>query len=481
MGLLQNFLFTEKAVSRAVTRSQFVEQIALWFGGGTRYASGVTGLRLGPIWQSPHNLSFVQATNKGYKAIVWVRACVDVIGKSLGAAEWHVYKKGSNKPIPNHDIEVLLNRPNPYQDKSEFFQAMAGYLSLAGNDYMEKVVVTNRAQGGLKVKQLWHMRPDWIAPVPDPLTFVRCYVLNTPTVTNEEVDVQRVMHLKYFDPLNPYVGISPISSAYRSIYAEEGASEWNQALFDNYAAPSGILSTEGTMVPEDRIALKEEILQEYTGANRFNPMVLWGGLKWQQITLSHEDVQFLEQTIKNKEEICAVMGVPAVMVGAVADPSYSNAAQARLSFWEDRIDPMLRWICAKFNNDIVQPYYGDDVELRYDISNVPAFRKALSEKTATAKILITMGFPLNDVNQKLKLGMDPVPWGDVAWMPTSVMPVDEDGVDRLLMGEDPGNPNSGLDNQEEPDPNADDPNAINGEEDTSGDDVTDNQRNKGRR
>lgn len=442
MGLFSNFLYTEKAAQAAPAgRSEFVNQMAQWFGGGNRRA-GLMGLS--PVWTGTQNLSFIQASNKGYKAIVWVRACVDLWGKSLGAADWKVYKRGTDTPIPGHELELLMRRPNPFQDKSEFFQTFAGNMALAGNDYWEKVVVTNRGTGSgkLKVKQLWHMRPDWVAPVPDPVNFISGYLLNSPVAQNVDIDARRLIHFKYYDPLNPYVGISPISSAYRSLFAEEGAAEWNQGLLDNYAQPSGILSTDSTIVPDDRDRLKDEVDQAYTGGNRFSPMVLWGGLKWQQIALTHTDIQFLQQKIVNKEELCAILNTPAVLVGAVADPSYSNAGAARLSFWEDRVDPMLGWIAAKLDMEIVQPYYGEDIELRYDISNVPAFRKALAEKTNTAKTLVSMGFPLNDVNSKLHLGMAPVPWGDVAWMPTSVMPVDEDNVDRLL-GEDPADAANG--------------------------------------
>lgn len=470
MGLLDNYLFTRKAAVAGMGRSEFVNQVALWFGGGSRRA-GALGLGLSPVWGGAGHLSFVEAVNKGYKSVVWVRACIQLWGKSLGAAEWKVYKRGSDTPIPNHDLELLMRCPNPFQDRSEFFQTFIGNLSLAGNDYWEKVVVTDRSsgRGGQKVKQLWHMRPDWIAPIPDPVNFIRGYLLNSPMAKDVEIAPQRLLHFKYYDPLNPYVGISPISSAYRSLYAEDAAAEWNQGLLDNYAQPSGVLTSEGTIVPADRQALKDEVHAAYTGGDRFSPMVLWGGLKWQQIALSHADIQFLEQGIKNKEELCAILDTPAVLVGAVADPSYSNAGAARLTWWEDRVDPMLRWVAARLNMELVQPYYGDEIELRYDISGVPAFRKALAEKAATAKILVSMGWPLNDVNAKLHLGMDPVPWGDVGFLPTSMMPVDEEQVDRLL-GEDPADSASGAPQpgagEEKPKPGSqpDDPKAVDPED-----------------
>jgi len=457
MGLLQDFLFTKQAAPAG--NSEFANVQAAYYGGGRVGRGNLYGLQ--PIWGNSYNLSFTEAANRGYKAIVWVRACIEFLGKSVGRADWYVYKWGSNTPLPNHELEILMKRPNPYQDKSEFFQNFIGNLSLSGNDYIEKVVVKNRMTGkGMKVKELWHMRSDWMAPIPDKLHFIKGYALTAPGAMEPiELDAKRVMHFKYLDPLNPYVGISPISSAYRSLYSEEGAAEWNQAMLDNYASPSGILSTDGVIVDVDRQALKDEILKEHAGENRFNPMVLWGGMKWQQITLSHTDIQWLEQSVKNKEEICAVLGVPAVLIGAVSDPTYSNYGHARLSFWEDRVDPLLSWIQAKLNNELVIPYYGEEIELRYDVTNVPAYRKAMAEKVETAKVLVAMGWPLNDVNEKMSLGMEPVEWGDEAWMSSTLMPVGDATVDSLIDRTEAGPPDPAKPKLGAPDdPDAVDPN-----------------------
>jgi hypothetical protein len=115
--------------------------------------------------------------------------------------------------------------------------------------------------------------------------------------------------------------------------------------------------------------------------------------------------------------------VPPQIVGAQEDPTYSNYSVARLSFWEDNIMGMLDWLQSKINTRLA-PWFGDDIIAHYDLSEVPAMRQAFGEKMEQAKTLVAMGYPINIVNERLRLGLPSVEWGDVAWMPATLQPID---------------------------------------------------------
>jgi hypothetical protein len=88
---------------------------------------------------------------------------------------------------------------------------------------------------------------------------------------------------------------------------------------------------------------------------------------------------------------------------------------------------MLDWMADSFNASIT-PHWGDDIEVRYDLTKNTAMRKALMDKATTANLLVKTGWPLNAVNARLGLGFDPVAWGDVAWM-GNVQPIDSPELD----------------------------------------------------
>jgi hypothetical protein len=73
--------------------------------------------------------------------------------------------------------------------------------------------------------------------------------------------------------------------------------------------------------------------------------VLEGGLKWQPISLSPEDSQWLQSREFQREEICAIFRVPPSVLGIGQKQSYASAEQANrewvsgcLSSWSARLE-----------------------------------------------------------------------------------------------------------------------------------------------
>jgi HK97 family phage portal protein len=425
MKLVEKLFFTTTPPSTPApivmkgTQSQLLPVLAKVFG------SGVASF----FW-GKNGIPFTIAAQKGYNGQVWVHRCISARGGAVGSVPWKVgerQKSGEIKPLPGHPLEELLRRPNPYCDRTEFFQRWMTSLDLGGNAYWEKVFVKDRSDGGggrVVPRHLYSVRPDWVTPKPDSRNFVKNYKIDAGGTTEPIfLDPAEIIHFQYVDPLNEFVGISPLTAAARTLETEDSAITWNKSVLDNFAVPGGILKVPATITSdEERITLQEEIEKEYTGENRHRPMILWGGMEWDQMALSQVDLQFLEQRKLNKYEICAILATPPPIIGANEDPTYSNYGVSRLSFWEDTIIPLLDWIAAKINNQLAI-YWGDNIVVSYDITNVPAFREAYDAKVKTANALFMMNWPINAINRRLGLGFDDVPWGDSAWMQSNMIPV----------------------------------------------------------
>jgi HK97 family phage portal protein len=243
---------------------------------------------------------------------------------------------------------------------------------------------------------------------------------------------------------------------------DSAAISWNKALLDNAAVPGGVFKIPvAHMATNQRSELKAAIAEEYTGENRFQAMILWGGVEWTQMGLGPADMQYLNQREVNKYEICGILGVPPMVVGATQDPTYANYEVGRLAWWEDGIIPLLEWIRNKVNAQIA-PSFGPNIRIHYDLSRTPAMRKALSEAVASGYKMWQMGWPINAINKRFGLGMDDVPWGDKAYLQINMAPIDE------LQG--PGNPD--LDTTPKP-PKPNDPAGTDEEDNTDdNEDVT---------
>lgn len=377
-------------------------------------------------------IKYTDAVEDAYKAVVWVYACVRTISDACALPGWKAYNVGKDgvlTPLPGHELEELFNNPNPYTSGADLIRDWAIDLQLAGLSYWETVFV----QG--KPYRLYRIRPDHLKPVPDSKHLVAEYEFQPGgTSTNIKFSPAEIVSFRYVDPLDPLGAIAPVEAARRVIQTQNSAEVWNKAIFDNMAVPGGVLEIPAEVLDtETRQNVKAELLENYTRAYVGTPMVLWGGMKWSPMSLDHTKLDFSKQSEEHKLAICAVMRVPPALVGANPDPTYSNHGTSRIALWEDLIIPHLDWLQGRINQRIA-PFFSKDgkVQLRYDLSNIPAMRDSFIARVKVGVDLQALGFTRNEINARLALGFEDKPWGNAWWAPSTVTPITEESYEALL-------------------------------------------------
>jgi HK97 family phage portal protein len=184
------------------------------------------------------------------------------------------------------------------------------------------------------------------------------------------------------------------------------AAKWNRALLDNAARPSGALSYEpadGSVLSDEQFKrLKEELANEFSGgANAGRPLLLDGGLKWQALSLTPADMDFVALKEGAARDIALAFGVPPVLVGLPGDATYANAREAGRALYRQTVLPMAGRIL-----DALGAMLGDwlgEVKLAVDtdqISELADDRAKLWEQVGAA------GF-LSDSEKREMLGFRP--------------------------------------------------------------------------
>jgi HK97 family phage portal protein len=183
------------------------------------------------------------------------------------------------------------------------------------------------------------------------------------------------------------------------------ASRWNKALLDNAARPSGALTYEAedgvTLSAAQFERLKAELESEFSGAtNAGRPLLLEGGLKWQAISLSPADMDFVALKEGAARDIALAFGVPPVLVGLPGDATYANAREAGRALYRQTILPMAARILGGLSA-MLSGWMGA-VELKVDtdqISELAEDRARLWEQVGAA------GF-LSDAEKRELLGFE---------------------------------------------------------------------------
>jgi HK97 family phage portal protein len=156
---------------------------------------------------------------------------------------------------------------------------------------------------------------------------------------------RQIAHLKALHPRDDHYGMGCLEAACAAATVHNGASRWNKALLDNAARPSGALvydPADGSTLSTDQFTrLKDELSAEFSGSgNAGRPLLLEGGLKWQALSMTPADMDFVALKEGAARDIALAFGVPPVLVGLPGDATYANAREAGRALYRQTILPM---------------------------------------------------------------------------------------------------------------------------------------------
>ena len=350
-----------------------------------------------------------------------VFAAVYAIQCAVGGIPWKLYGLNAqgekDKEIDKHELVNLIKRPNPYQGWSQFLAEGVGYLMLSGNWYIERVGPDEK--GVQPPRELFNLRPDRM-------------IVHAGT-TEKRVDGYRygpdvelaaevILHLKRFNPVDDWYGMSPIMPLIAAINQNNAADAWNFAIFKNMGRPSGFLQIDEEVDENEFKILKKRVTEEFAGTDNAAKIgLLTGGMQWTQGSLAPKDMDFLQMYRKNSRQIFSGFGVPAQLVGDEESKTYANYAEARTAFYQETILPLLDWVKAELNNWLV-PLFGGNILLDYDKEEVEALQEDRTAVISREVQKLTSGAAtLNEVREALDeddLGPD----GDVLFIDQRLIP-----------------------------------------------------------
>ena len=361
------------------------------------------------VW-TPRN--YESLAKHGYSKNVIVYKCVNLIARSAASVPWRLYK--GRQELDNHPLLELLHRPAINQAGSAFIESIIGYLLLSGNSYIELSEVRNTP------KEMYVLRPDRMKIIPNSNGIISGYEYSvngkTKIIPSDFLHGKtKILHIKLFNPLNDWYGMSPIEAAACSIDQHNAVASHNLSLLQNGGRPSGALIvnksangyTQG-LTSEQLADLKTNLKDIVEGEkNSGRVMILDGDFSWQEMGLSPKDLDFISGKNLSAREISQAFNVPPVLLGITGDATFANYKEARLHLWEDNILPLLDLITDELNAWLGQ-WYEKDVKLKYDIDAIPAL--ASKREDAWGKINQANFLTINE--KRKAVGYEPIIGGD---------------------------------------------------------------------
>jgi HK97 family phage portal protein len=244
-------------------------------------------------------------------AATW--ACYRLIAETNAQAPAGVFRTaadGTREAARDHPLYGLLHdSPNADQTAFDFWDFVNSAIELAGNAFAVK------EKGTLdRIRALTLIRPDTMT-VRRAGNGSLIYAWSEGSQRREEPQ-ENILHIRGPGG-NALGGVSTLAMCRGVFGAALGAERASSAILRNGVRPSGTLSTDVKFqTAEQRQEAEQLIAEKFVGAmNAGRPMLLDGGLKWEQLTIDPVDAQLLESRKFSGEEICRLFRVPPAMVG----------------------------------------------------------------------------------------------------------------------------------------------------------------------
>lgn len=336
---------------------------------------------------------------EGYAQNPTIYACISLIADAFGAIPLKV--KVGDEIKPDHPLQKILDRPNPDEGGVEFRTAAASWLLLTGNCFTEKLKVTADKM------ELWNWQPYDIcigyskgSRLPVRYGFAKgsgnSKFWDVDSITGES----DMLHWRRFNPSpeRSGMGLAPLSAGAASADQMNAASKWRYNTFKNNAAPSGVLSTEQQIDATKRKALQEDLQKKQQGeVNARGIMLLGGGLKWQQVAMSPQDMDWLQGTKLLAQEIASVYRVPTQLLGIEGSQTYANYAEAKVAFYTQAVLPLMDLYVSEINRFLGRDFEG--ARVCYNPDDIEALEPLRAERRA--ELLRTDVLTINEKRELL--------------------------------------------------------------------------------
>ncbi|HWT12834.1 MAG TPA: phage portal protein [Allosphingosinicella sp.] len=254
-------------------------------------------------------------------------------------------------------------------------ETVASQLLLHGNAFVQLLPDAAGAPA-----ELFALRPERVTVEADSMGWPAAYLYKVGEAKSrlpalDGLGRPSLVHLKAHHPLDDHYGLGCLGSAAAAVAVHNAAARWNRALLDNAARPSGALvydPGDGGMLSRTQFErLQGEIEAKFQGsANAGRPMLLEGGLKWQAMSLTPAEMDFVGLKAAAAREIALAFGVPPMLLGLPGDSTYANYREANRALWRLTVLPLAERILSGISAALAAWWPG--ARLAVDVDQISA-------------------------------------------------------------------------------------------------------------
>lgn len=350
--------------------------------------------------------SGVNVTEQSALAISTVYACVYKIASTISSLGLEIYvRDGRNVEIANQHpaYNLITSDPNEYQNAYDFWENVMASALMYGCGY---AVIERNARG----------YAERLVPV------------SYYDVDVKEVDGERVFVIRDYGAvtqdnmleISNMNRMSPIRLHRENMGLAKAAQDFGSEYFGQKGQMTGVLASDQPLRKEQM-----DVIQNSWNASAMNAgtKLLPFGFKYQRITITPDEAQFIETRKFQAEEICRIYSVPPSLVQLETQTTFNNVEQQNLQFARHTISPWAKRIEQEIDRKLIQSFERPDIYSQFNMNDL--HRGDMAARTSFYKEMLQTGvMSINEVRRKEN--MNPVEGGD-----THTVQINQIALDRL--------------------------------------------------
>lgn len=306
--------------------------------------------------------------NQSLLAFSAVYACLSMISSDICKLRVKLMQQGPSNgvwtEIGTSPYLDLLNRPNRFQTRLQFFESWMLSKLTYGNAYVLKGRDSNR-----RVDEMYVLDPRRVTPIVTPVGDVY-YSISADDLAGIPAGLRycpasEIIHDRMTTLWHPLVGVSPISACGASATQGIRIQANSASFFQNMSRPSGMLTAPGTIDEVTANRIKTEWESNYSGANLGRLAIMGDGLEYAAMTIPAGDAQLIEQLRWTVEDVARAFRVPLHRLGAGTASGITNVESLESLYYSDCIQVFIEAIELCLDQGLELPSrYATEFDLR---------------------------------------------------------------------------------------------------------------------
>lgn len=341
--------------------------------------------------------------------MVAVYRAASLLAGLIGSLPLKTFREGEESVVV-----PILEDPCRGMTKFEWRELLGGHLALNGNYDAFKVYDSSGTQVvellPYKMGRVRYKKEQPHADNPSGRLYEIISDEGTPAALLTD---REVFHVPLFS-LDGFVGLSPIQVAREAIGGALAAEEYANKLWASGVLAAGILTTEQRLKEPQAERLKERWKARVSGVDAaYDIAVLDAGTKFDQLTITPQDAQFLDERKFSVDEIARLYGLPPHLLSQQERQTSwgTGIEQNNLGFvvytfnpiWVKRIEERLELLTPG------EPGSPQNVKVEFQLQGL--LRGDAQTRSEYYNKMV--GIDAMTINEVRKLeNLPPVPWGD---------------------------------------------------------------------